>query len=184
MIAEKKKELRKAIRELKKSVSFEDKKARSEAITDRIEALSEFRESDTVMGYWSMDDEVYTHDFVRKWSGRKKIILPSVKGDGLELRVFKGMQTMQPGEGYGIPEPAGAAFTKTDEIGLIIVPGVAFDKDCNRLGRGKGYYDKLLKTASCTKIGVCFDFQVFPELPVDKYDIRMDRVIAESWIWG
>ena len=184
MINDEKKQLRKKVRQLKKMVPPEEKKARSNTIWEQLENLREFKNNHTIMVYWSMDDEVYTHDFVRKWSGRKKIILPSVKGDELELRVFEGMQTMQPGEGYGIPEPAGIAFTKIDEIGLIIVPGVAFDEDCNRLGRGKAYYDKLLKTASCTKIGVCFDFQIFPEVPVDKYDIRMDKVIAESEIWG
>ncbi len=184
MIAEKKKELRKAIRKLKKSVSPEEKKARSEAITNRIEALPEFKESDTVMVYWSMSDEVHTHDFIRKWAAEKRIILPSVKGDELELRVFEGMDSMQPGEGFGILEPVGPAFSDIQKIGLIIVPGVAFDRTCQRMGRGKAYYDKLLRTVSCQRVGVCFDFQVVEEVPHDDLDVAMDKVVSESTIYN
>jgi 5-formyltetrahydrofolate cyclo-ligase len=183
MIAEKKKELRKAIRELKKSVPFEEKKVRSEAITNRIEALPEFRESGTVMVYWSMKDEVHTHDFIRKWAPQKRIILPSVKGDELELRVFEGMESMQPGEGFGILEPVGPPLSDIQEIGLIIVPGVAFDPACQRMGRGKAYYDKLLRTVSCLRVGVCFDFQVVNEVPHDDFDVAMDKVVSESTVY-
>lgn len=63
---------------------------------------------------------------------------------------------------------------------MIIVPGVAFDNNNNRLGRGKAYYDKLLKESKSYKVGVCFDFQLIEEVPVDEYDIKMDLIISES----
>lgn len=73
----------------------------------------------------------------------KQILLPVVTGDDLELRVYTGPGDLATGA-YGIEEPTGALFTDYDAIDFIVVPGVAFDRNGNRLGRGKGYYDRLL----------------------------------------
>ena len=129
------------------------------------------------MAYWSMPDEVFTHDFVLKWFNEKIMILPVVKGNDLELRVFSGIQNMSIGEAYDIEEPVGETFTRINEIDIIIVPGVAFDKNNNRLGRGKAYYDKLLKQTDAFKVGICFDIQYLENVPVDQHDVKMDLVI-------
>ncbi len=180
MVNQDKSELRKYIRELKKQYPFELKKQKSENIFNRLEKHDFFLDAKVVMLYWSMKDEVFTHDFVNKWVNKKTMILPAVKGDELELRKFEGLENMIIGESFGIAEPAGEAFKNTDEIDLIIVPGVAFDKQNNRLGRGKAYYDKLLKTSNAKKIGLCFDFQLLDSVPVDEHDIKMDLVISDS----
>jgi len=111
------------------------------------------------MLYWSMNDEVQTHDFVQKWADKKEIILPSVNGNELILKKFNGINKMVKGESFGIPEPDGELYPFPELIDVIIVPGVAFDKQNNRLGRGKAFYDKLLKTVKSKKVGVCFDFR-------------------------
>lgn len=178
-IDDQKKEIRKAIRALKRDVSLEDKKKRSQKILDDLEKNESFKDANTVMLYWSMDDEVHTHDFVLKWASKKRIILPCVKGDLLELRVFKGLENLIEGDGFGILEPSGELFTDVNSIDLIVVPGVAFDKQNNRMGRGRAYYDKLLITTSCTKVGICFDFQLLDEVPVNEYDVMMDTIISE-----
>ena len=90
-----------------------------------------------------MKDEVQTHAFIEKWSRSKRIILPVVTGDELELRVYTGPQDLAIGS-YGIAEPTGAPFTDYETIDLAVIPGVAFDRYGHRLGRGKGYYDRLL----------------------------------------
>lgn len=180
MIDQKKKEIRKQIRELKKQYSPEVKKAKSENIFKQLEDLQEFDQANIVMAYWSMDDEVYTHDFILKWHQQKKIILPVVKGDELELKVFSGVQNMVKSQSFGINEPIGENFYDLEKVDLIIVPGVAFDMNNNRLGRGKAYYDKLLKTTKAYKAGVCFDFQLIDSVPVDEYDITMDLVISNN----
>ena len=131
------------------------------------------------MAYWSMDDEVFTHDFLQKYLGKKKIILPVVNGDMLDLKEFVGLSSMEAGESYGISEPTGDIFTEINQIDLIIVPGVAFDVQLNRLGRGKAYYDKLLKESNAYKIGICFDFQLMESVPVDEHDIKMDLLISD-----
>ncbi|MEA2105361.1 MAG: 5-formyltetrahydrofolate cyclo-ligase [Bacteroidota bacterium] len=179
MINQQKKEIRKYIKQLKKEYTLEDKKAKSKIIFEQVEQWDEFQKSNTLMAYWSMDDEVYTHDFVLKWFQTKTIILPSVKGDELELRVFKGMDDMTEGAAFGIKEPKELYKKELDQIDLVIVPGVAFDKKNNRLGRGKAYYDKLLSKTSALKVGVCFDFQMLDSVPADQYDIKMDRIISD-----
>lgn len=182
MINQKKNQIRKNIKELKKQFSLDLKKQKSEKIFSQLEKLNVFLQANTVMLYWSMNDEVFTHDFILKWHPEKKIILPSVKGDELELKVFEGIENLSSGESFGIEEPTGEVYSNQNEIDLIIVPGVAFDKQNNRLGRGKAYYDKLLKTSKAMKIGVCFDFQLLDSVPVDQYDVKMDLVISDLGI--
>ena len=178
-IDEQKKELRRNIRLLKQQFSLEEKQLKSESIWTQVEQISEFISAKTLMLYWSMDDEVYTHAFIRKWHREKEIILPVVTGDELELCVFTGDDCLISGDRYGIPEPSGKRFSMKEVIDLIIVPGVAFDRKNNRMGRGKAYYDKLLKTTTAYKTGVCFDFQLFDDIPHDENDVKMDKVICE-----
>ena len=103
---------------------------------------------------------------------------PVVTGDDLELRVYTGPGDLATGA-YGIEEPTGALFTDYDAIDFIVVPGVAFDRNGNRLGRGKGYYDRLLpRIPSAYKAGICFPFQIVEEVPAETFDIRMDEVIT------
>lgn len=174
-----KKSIRKEIKILKSKVDIEDKKKRSKIILQKLQSNEKFINADTVMLYWSMDDEVFTHDFILEWYNKKKIILPCVKGDLLELREFQGINTMKKGENYGILEPVGEIFSDYNNIDIILVPGVAFDIDNNRMGRGKAYYDKLLKNLDSYKVGICFDFQLLRTVPTDKYDIKMDIVVSD-----
>jgi len=178
-IDEQKKEIRKRIKSLKGEISLDVKKKRSLSILNRLKNNKAFERAKTVMLYWSMDDEVFTHDFVVEYAKTKIIILPCVKGDVLELRVFKGLENLVDGDGFGIPEPNGDLYMAIDDIDLIVVPGVAFDNQNNRMGRGRAYYDKLLRTTNCEKIGICFKFQLLEKVPTDEYDIKMDLVISE-----
>lgn len=172
-----KKRIRKEIRSLKQNYSLEQKKELSWSILEKVEMVPEFQKAKTVMLYWSMMGEVHTHDFVCKWAKQKRVILPCVKGDTLDLKVFKGMDHLVDGENFGIPEPDGPVFMEEEEIDLIVVPGVAFDKENNRMGRGKAYYDRLLKSLSAYKLGICFDFQLLDKVPVDEHDIKMNQVV-------
>ena len=179
-IMDEKKALRREIRQLKKACPYEEKLRKSVSVWEKVEQLPAFQQADIVLAYWSMEDEVYTHDFVKRWAGSKTLLLPCVKGDELELRYFDGEERLQPGEGYAIPEPVGELFTDWGKIDLILVPGVAFDKSGNRLGRGKGYYDKVLRETGACKVGVCFDFQLVERVPVEPHDVKMDRVVASG----
>ena len=176
-IVEQKRELRKRVKEYKKHFFQKNNNEQAKVIFNKVEQLSDFIDAKTVLLYWSMNDEVGTHRFVEKWWQHKIILLPSVDGDNLNIKQFKGIESMEPGESFNILEPTGANFDNLKDIDLIIVPGVAFDTNNNRMGRGRGYYDKLLKTSKAYKIGICFDFQFFDKVPVEDHDLPMDLVI-------
>ena len=147
----------------------------------QVEALPEFREARVVLLYWSMADEVQTHNFVERWYRDKVLLLPCVDGDDLLLRRYTGPECLVAGEQFGIGEPTGPVYTDLEAIELIIVPGVAFDREGNRMGRGRGFYDRLLKTTpKALKIGVAYDFQMLDSIPVEPFDVKMDRIITEQ----
>ncbi len=128
--------------------------------------------------YHSLPDEVDTHALIRRWAGRKRILLPVVVGDDLELRLYAGDDRLAPGA-FHIEEPRGEPFTDYAGIDLAVIPGVAFDRAGNRLGRGKGYYDRLLpRLADTYKIGLCYPFQLADSLPAEAHDVRMDEVVC------
>lgn len=168
------------MRELKRQLSPEEKLRRSEGIMARVERLPEFREAKVVLLYWSMADEVQTHTFVERWYREKVLLLPCVDGDDLRLRQYTGPECLVAGEQFGIGEPTGPEYKELEKVELIIVPGVAFDRRNNRMGRGRGFYDRLLKsTPNAKKIGVAYDFQMLDEIPVEEHDVKMDEVLSE-----
>lgn len=174
-------ELRKQVRAAKKAVPLDEKVARSQGIMAQVERLQEFERAQTVLLYWSMDDEVATHDFVNRWYEKKCVLLPCVEGDDLKLRQYTGPECLVAGPDFGIGEPTGPEFTALERVEMIVVPGVAFDKARNRMGRGRGFYDRLLKsTPHACKVGVGFRFQLFDSIPVEEFDVAMDKVIIEE----
>lgn len=172
-----KKGCRKLIRELKGRYTLEQRRQLSPGIWQKVEQNVRFQEARSVMAYWSMDDEVYTPDFIRKWANEKTFFLPCVRGDELEIFYYEGEEGMRSGESFGILEPTGMRCDALEVIDLILVPGIAFDRAGNRLGRGKGYYDKILKKTTAWKMGICFDFQVLEHVPSEQHDVIMDEVI-------
>lgn len=126
-----------------------------------------------------MKDEVHTHAFIEKWSKHKEIVLPVVTGETLELRSYSGVNGLKAGI-YNIQEPVGNPFHDYSVIDLVVVPGVAFDAEGHRLGRGKGYYDRLLPLINAVKIGICFPFQLVDHIPTEAFDIQMDEIITIS----
>ena len=143
----------------------------------KLEQHPTFRQSEVVMLYHSLPDEVDTHCFIEQWARKKQIVLPVVVGNELELRLYTGPQDLSIGA-YGIEEPTGTLFLHPELITCIVVPGVAFDRKGNRLGRGKGYYDRLLPHLThAYRIGLCFPFQYIDVVPAEPFDIRMDETI-------
>ena len=168
------------MRELKRAVPMEEKLRRSDIVMGGVERLAEFQRANVVLLYWSMADEVQTHAFVERWYGKKTLLLPCVVGDDLVLRQYTGPECMVAGEQFGIGEPTGAVWQDLEKVELIVVPGVAFDRQRNRMGRGRGFYDRLLKsTPNAVKVGVAYDFQLLDAIPTEPHDVKMDRVMCE-----
>lgn len=183
-LKEEKKCLRRAIKERKRLTAKDEKLRQSSLIFSAIERSEVFTQAKVLLLYWSMDDEVATHDFILKWYKLKTILLPCVKGDDLILRRFDGMETMTEGEQFAILEPTGEIFSDYSQIDLMIIPGVAFDRAMHRMGRGRGFYDRLLSVTDAKKAGVCFDFQLVESVPVEEFDVKMDFVVSDKGFVG
>ena len=171
-------ELRSHIKALKRQHSKEELLEQSKVILNKLECHKSFIEAKTVMLYSSLPDEVHTHDFLEKWRNEKKIILPTVVGDDI-IPVELSKETDFAIGDFNILEPQNEPYNGNYD--LIVVPGVAFDKNGNRIGRGKGYYDRFLcKHLDVKRIGICFDFQLVDSVPTEDNDIKMDEVISIS----
>ena len=183
-----KKELRRLVAARKKQVEPAERRSRSVPVMQRLMALPEFKRARNVLFYWSLPDEVTTHETVQYCASLgKNVFLPVVEGERLLIRGFSGMDSLVPGESYSIPEPVdGALQADILDMDLVVVPGVAFDRNGGRMGRGKGYYDRLFADAAgCFgggpyKVGVCFDFQIVDSVPREPHDMLMDAVVFES----
>ncbi len=144
-----------------------------------LERIGQEAHCKTILLYHSLPDEVDTHTLIRTLhAAGKRILLPTVVGEVLELRMYEGEQALGTGMSYGIQESNGGLFTDYDNIDLAIIPGMAFTEEGDRLGRGKGYYDRLLPQLDCPLIGIAFPFQIVPHIPCEPHDIRMKEVIS------
>lgn len=178
-----KEKLRKEISLLKKKYTADELYYKSEEVLSIVEITGIFQEAKTIFIYNHLGDEVHTSDFIRKWGEQKKFYLPVVTDDNLQFRPYSPDIDFKQ-SALGIMEPIGEDFTDYNKVDLIIVPGMAFDRKMNRMGRGRGYYDRFLSQLKAPRMGICFDFQLFDQIPVDEKDIKMDYVVSENdFIW-
>ena len=175
-----KKQVRQQIRALKLKISENQKQQEAKVIFSKIETLPEFQAAKSVLLYWSTPDELPTREIVEKWSLAKQVILPTVNGDDLILKQYHPNEKMKQGL-LGIWEPD-SVENFVGKVDLVIVPGIAFDRKMNRLGRGKGYYDRFFKNNNPIKIGVGFDFQLLNVIPSTEMDIKMDKIVTASYV--
>ena len=180
-IAEEKALLRNNIRDLKKLLTDDQKQLQAHALFSRLEVATEFIAAQKILIYWSMPDELPTHEFIEKWSNSKQFFLPVVKGEDMIIQPFISKNKLKQSN-YGIWEPD-AEMDFSHDIDLVIVPGVAFDKMKFRIGRGKGYYDKFLHQKTFEKWGICFDIQLVDQIPVKDHDVAMDKVFTPSHVY-
>ena len=176
-----KKSLRQHIRDEKRKFSTQQLKVFSNALCNNILGMERYKSAKTILLYSSLPDEADVFAIIdNAYSNGKCVLLPKVVGEDLELRIYNGADTLERGA-FGILEPTGDIFSDYDAIDLAVIPGMAFDHNGNRLGRGKGYYDRLLpRLRNAYKIGVCFPFQYFDEIPSEAHDVRMDCVVCEG----
>ena len=173
-----KQELRINIRQLKAKYSPTRLHELSEVILAKLEQNLRFQSAQNILLYHSLADEVQTHNFIERWATAKHILLPKVVGDDLTLHPYLGKKSLSKGA-FNILEPNTPQFSDYNRIDMAVIPGMAFDKHCHRLGRGKGYYDRLLSQMPqhIYKIGIAFPFQIITEVPATELDISVDEVI-------
>jgi len=168
-----------------------DKESLSQMICEKFGSLPEFAAARSVMVYIDVRTEVRTRQYLPALlASGKRIVVPYCVDSILELFLLESMDELDVGM-YKILEPKPElrelAHKKVDvqEIDLIMVPGVAFDKQGARMGHGFGYYDKLLEHArkDAPLVALAFECQLFPEIPTQSHDIFMDKVITERAIY-
>ncbi len=172
-------DIRNRVKARKSLLSDAEKKLAAKRVFDRLEQSAAFLLADKVLIYHSLPDELSTLDFLDKWTGRKSFYLPRVNGVNLDILPYDRSRLAI--GAFHIEEPLGDDTADISQIELIIVPAIAYDRRGNRVGRGKGYYDRLLNTTKSTKIGVGYDFQFIEEdIPAEPHDVAVDIVITES----
>ena len=168
-----------------------DKEALSQQICAAFVALPEYAAAKTVMFYVDVRSEVRTRDYLATALRHdKRIVVPYCVEGELELFDLTSMDELAVGM-YRIlaPRPELRALPEkrvgVEELDLIVVPGVAFDREGGRMGHGFGYYDKLLQHArpDAPLVALAFECQLFPEIPTAAHDIFMDRILTENAIY-
>ena len=177
-----KQELRTEIRNRKRQFTQAQLGELSLSIIMQLKKNPHLRKAQTILLYYSLPDEVNTHEWIDELVAEgKKVLLPVVTdGENMILREYTGKKDLKEGN-YHILEPSGTLFPEKryGEIEVGIIPGMSFDDKGHRLGRGKGYYDRFLsKAKDARKIGICFPFQLFEHIPTDIHDIKMDMVLS------
>ena len=173
-----KKELRREMKRQTLALTESEIKRQSEAAMKILLQQVEFRRPSMVALFAPLADEIQLLPLVEKLSCR--VVLPRVEGDDMEFYDYDS-RAMQIGS-FGIVEPQGVEPVEAEQIDLMVVPGVAFTAAGDRLGRGKGYYDRYLSRegfrAFC--VGVCYEHQVVESLPVEPHDKAMDEVVSSN----
>lgn len=175
-----KSDIRRKIKNLRMMLSEMDKAQAADEVFDQLEKTAAFMMADNILMYHSLPDELSTIRFLKKWNGRKHFFLPRVNGVNLDILPYE--ETRLELGSFQIEEPTGDNLADVDDIELMIIPGVAFDRNRNRLGRGKGFYDRLLASSRATKIGVGYEFQLIDEIPSEPHDVPMDMIITQKTI--
>jgi 5-formyltetrahydrofolate cyclo-ligase len=152
----------------------------SRHITTNLERHPRFISAQRICIFNALHDEPQTLGLIERWASVKEIYLPVIRDGIIVLSKFISRELLQSGL-YNIKEPmSDNLLSEYNTLDLIVIPGVAFDINGGRIGRGKGYYDVLLSNPQFKdvyKIGLCFAFQKFEKLPTQAHDIRVDEVI-------
>ena len=175
-----KSEIRRTMRQRNRTLDHGVREAASERIFRQVEQCEEFRCAEVVALYCALPDEPPTERVIARWLKLgKRVVVPRVEGD--EMRFFRYDPATQVVGSFSIEEPGdGAVLCSPSEIDLMVVPGVAFTATGDRMGRGRGYYDKYLSQSDfrAYTIGVGYAHQLVDSLPVEEHDRRLDKIVV------
>ena len=175
-----KNQLKESILEKRNSLSKEEITERSKQIENNLFNLEQYKKSKTIMFFVSFNSEVNTHEMIKDALKIKTIAVPKVVGHEIEPSVIIDFDNLVSAK-FGILEPIELMKIAYKNIDLVLVPGIAFDKQGHRIGYGFGYYDKFLKKVpKAIKIGLAFDFQIVDKVPREEHDVAVDLIVTEK----
>lgn len=160
-----------------------NKKEKSNLIIQKVILRKEYQKAKVIALYKSMESEVDTTLLISQALLDGKIVAtPRIEDDTLVFYQITSDTDVFVKSKFGVEEPIPEQdkMMENDKIDLVIVPGVCFDKEKNRLGFGKGYYDQFLERSRAYKLGICFEEQILKDefIPVEEHDVKMDRIIT------
>jgi 5-formyltetrahydrofolate cyclo-ligase len=177
-----KRALRRAILADRDALPDAERAARSEAIADRLLGLDEATGAATVLAFWSFGSEVDTAPLIDRLRSRgTTVALPRTRDGDIVPIVWTPGSSMTE-TSFGSREPADGRVLEGRELDLIVVPGVAFDLSCRRVGYGGGFYDRLLARTreGAAAIAIAFGMQVVDEVPSGPLDRTVDAIVTED----
>lgn len=164
---------------ISKRKEIKNKKILEEKIKNNFLNNQKIISSKNILIYVSKDEEVDTKEIIKElWKLNKNVFVPKVEGNIINFYLIKKFNDLEIGY-YGILEPISHVKYQDNINTCIIVPGLLFDKNYNRLGYGGGYYDRFLTNKNIYKIGICFSTMIVDKIIVEKTDIKMDEIITE-----
>lgn len=175
-----KKELRKQILMLRRSLTERDVAERSQIICRRMAGQKLFLESHNICLYMPIQNEVdVTLLFDAAWNMGKSVWLPRVSGDEMQFYVYDRNTPLRVGK-YNIKEPDSREQLVPDDKTLVVMPGAVFSENHDRIGYGGGYYDRYLEqNPMCHTIAVCYDFQIVENIPAEAHDRKPELVVSD-----
>lgn len=180
---ESKKDIRNRVLAVRNNMNEKDWEEKCHKICQKVVAHPFFLEADTIYCYVNFKSEVETRSIIEKaWTMNKKVAVPKVEGDEMSFYYISSFADLN--EGYrGIMEP-NSRLQAQDEHVLIILPGAAFDKIHNRIGYGKGYYDKYLNAHKAHHtLALAFECQMVDNIAAEPFDICPEIIITEENIY-
>ncbi len=170
--------LRRQIREKKRTMTEEEIVLRSEKLGELFAASRAYKQAKTVYGYLPYNQEVRTVPILeRALRDGKRVAVPKVYGDTMKFIYMEDLSLTEKST-MGIPEPVEDGPVADDETALVLMPGVAFTENGDRIGYGGGYYDRFLSAEpDHPTLALCYDFQIVESLPTEEFDIPVDQVL-------
>lgn len=179
---ESKKDIRKRILDVRASLSQHSRDIKNQAIIDKVVKHPFFLSADYVYCYVDYNSEVATGNLIKKaWESGKKVAVPKIEGDIMRFYIIHDFSDLAIGY-RGILEPKTNVLA-VDSNALVVMPGVAFDKNRHRVGYGKGYYDKFLNHHNGQTIALAYELQIVDSIPANRHDIFPDILITEDNIY-
>ena len=173
-----KSELRSMIRAKKRAMTEEMIVAKSEALARQFYETEEYRNAKSIYGYLPYNQEVRTVPMLEQaLRDGKRVAVPKCYGDEMRFLWMEDLNQVE--KGYaGIPEPIADEPVADDATALVLMPGLAFDREGHRIGYGGGFYDKFLaQETGHPTLALCYDFQMQEQLDTEEFDIPVDKVL-------
>lgn len=173
-----KKELRSQIRQRKRAMTTQQIEEKSRRLGELFVNTDAYRNAKTIYGYLPYNQEVRTVPMLEQAiRDGKQVAVPKIYGDEMKFIMLPDLSLVETGYS-GIPEPIADGPEGDDPHALVLMPGLAFDKEGHRIGYGGGFYDKFLaKEPEHPTLALCYDFQMLPKLETEEFDIPVDAVI-------